>query len=366
MALTRPDHYPQLDALRALAVSAVACHHWVPAIPPTLQLGASVQLFFVLSGFLITGILLDAKSQARAAGGGLRTVLLMFYIRRSLRIFPLYYLVLLAAVVANIPPVRESWPWHFAYATNYYCVHTGTWPGALSHFWSLAVEEQFYLVWPLVVLFVPDRRLSLVFAAFIVTGPLFRWFGDHTGLNAEQKWYLATPGSFDSLGLGALLAYYRRHDLPGWAARIRWSSPWTAVILLGAFVPIAFSSAGWTHFGFLSLTIASGVFACVINAAVNRIPGPAGRMLEWRPLVYLGTISYGVYVLHNFSFSLWVKMTRHFPGLPRGQAAWLVFAALTTVAGAMALWHGFERPINRQKRRFPYVDSAQPMKPAGP
>src|SRR5262249_20351356 len=114
-------HLPQLDGLRALAVLAVVAHHTMPGVRDQLDPGpAGVRLFFVLSGFLSTGILLRARADAEAAGGGFARVLGAFYARRFLRIFPVYYAALLAAAVLGLPLVRESLPWHLTYLSNHY------------------------------------------------------------------------------------------------------------------------------------------------------------------------------------------------------------------------------------------------------
>ena len=146
----------QLDALRGIAVAAVAYSHW---IAPRYQFGirwgtAGVTLFFVLSGYLISGILLDCRTQSDRP-----FALRSFYARRFLRIFPLYDLVLLILFAVNLPPVRQTIFWHLTYLSNFYFLHHGGWHGPISIFWTLAVEEQFYLFWPAILLFVPNRAV---------------------------------------------------------------------------------------------------------------------------------------------------------------------------------------------------------------
>lgn len=148
-----PAYMPHLDGLRAFAVGLVIYSHWMPGhYQFKLPWGsAGVQLFFVLSGFLITGILLRCRTSVARL-----SALRAFYVRRILRIFPLFYCVLLLAYVLNIEPVRETVFWHLPYLSNFYFFSIGRWDGDISHFWSLAVEEQFYLFWPAIVMFVPD------------------------------------------------------------------------------------------------------------------------------------------------------------------------------------------------------------------
>ena len=138
---------PQLDGLRAVAVAAVAWSHWERDYQAGIPFGAGVHLFFVLSGFLITRILLDVR-QASDRGAAIRA----FYIRRALRIFPAFYVTLLLAWIAGVPLVRESLAWHATYLSNVWIFQMDQWPGSISHLWSLAVEEQFYLAWPFLIL----------------------------------------------------------------------------------------------------------------------------------------------------------------------------------------------------------------------
>jgi peptidoglycan/LPS O-acetylase OafA/YrhL len=158
---------PELDSLRAFAVLAVVWSH-----SSNINIGISgfqgVLLFFVISGFLITGILLNA----RAAEASPWSVLYAFYARRFLRIFPIYYAVLFVALAVGFPSVRDAIGWHLAYLSNWYFAYQGF--DKVSHLWSLAVEEQFYLVWPWLVLLVPSAALPWIIGATILVGPISR------------------------------------------------------------------------------------------------------------------------------------------------------------------------------------------------
>ena len=136
---------PELDGLRAFAFAAVAVHHWRPR-HFDFPLVSGVHLFFVLSGFLITGILLDARTRNEtSASQGVLPTLRAFYVRRFLRIFPLYYAALAIATWFDVAGLRQSWPWHASYLSNYQIFLKNDWIGLVGHFWTLAVEEQFYL-----------------------------------------------------------------------------------------------------------------------------------------------------------------------------------------------------------------------------
>ena len=169
----------QLDGLRCFAVFSVLVAHFCHDLPGIGRAGPwggllGVRLFFVLSGFLITQILLRERDAMRAAGVGVWTAIRPFYARRFLRIFPLYYGVLLVATALAVYPVRESLPWHLAYASNFYMAREGTWVPTVAHFWTLAMEEQFYLLWPWVVLLVRPASLPRIAIALAALAPAFR------------------------------------------------------------------------------------------------------------------------------------------------------------------------------------------------
>src|ERR1700751_1592145 len=194
----------QLDSLRALSVTGVLIDHfWPTRILDFVDLGhIGVCLFFVLSGYLITGILLRFRSSIEGGRSDVATALRRFYIRRFLRIFPPYYALLTLMVVTKFPDVRNTLWWHAGYASNFLFALQGSWtPWVTSHFWSLSVEEQFYLVWPFLILLIPRSRLVAVVIAIIVSSPLFRLIALLAGTN-DVTLYVATPASLDALGPG--------------------------------------------------------------------------------------------------------------------------------------------------------------------
>ena len=194
-------HYmPQLDGLRAFAVGAVLIRHFfyperIGGVDFALL---AVWLFFVLSGFLITGILLRSRDQVEYHGHQRYLELRQFYIRRFLRIFPLYYLVLSIAALLDLSDVRDTIFWHLAYASNYLFAIQGQYGSVTGHLWSLAVEEQFYLLWPALILFAPRRFLLKVIITAIAVGPTFRLFGHFLDFNWVTR-YAVSPACLDSL-----------------------------------------------------------------------------------------------------------------------------------------------------------------------
>ena len=372
---------PQLDALRAFAVLGVLASHFcrgTPALAPAGHLG--VRLFFVLSGFLITGILLRCRTlvdDGQDAGFTLRR----FYARRALRIAPLYYAVLLVTWLAGVPETRAALWWHVAYLSNAYFTLTGAWQGPLSHLWSLAVEEQFYLVWPALVLWVPRQRLRHAVIAVAAVGPLYRAVGELAGLPIMALWTMPFV-ALDAFGLGALLALHEDESRvgvgaaggsgPGDAQGARSRFPhwlwWATTMSLPA---LLWCLGGWTSrpapllwvmdHGLAEL-MWTAVFGALVLGAARGFRGWPGRVLTWPPLAYVGRVSYGVYVIHLF-VPLFVPRALAAVGLeyPTGEGLQFVYLTGASVALAALSWSLYERPINALKRRLPYAArAAQP------
>lgn len=204
-------YMPQLDALRAFAVGAVLIHHFWNAENLPLGLGKipwgflGVRLFFVISGFLITGILVRSRDDSKALNQSRWFAVRQFYARRFLRIFPLYYFVIALTMILNVPPAREIFVWLVTYTFNIQLSMQGWFPENFAHFWTLSVEEQFYIFWPWLVLFAPRKRLIPVICVVISLGPLYRLYAVANELN-EVATYCLTFSALDTLGLGSLLA----------------------------------------------------------------------------------------------------------------------------------------------------------------
>jgi peptidoglycan/LPS O-acetylase OafA/YrhL len=296
---------PALDGLRGIAILLVLAHGFDVVqtrsgpghgIDIALDLGwIGVQLFFVLSGFLITGILLDT----RTARGYYKS----FLIRRVLRIFPLYYGVLFVAyaIVPHVAAVpaghgdHQIWLW--TYLENF-AAPLGRSEPAFPHFWSLAVEEQFYIVWPIVVYLVGRRGVlvvGVVLAAIAIGARVY--VRSHYGPMAA---YMFTPCRMDALAIGALAAAIVRGErLRSVIAHHRATLMFaigSAVVLAGAIVGHLLREGETMQTGGYTL-IALG-FALVLVAALPQRRLPA-RVLGWRPLRTIGLYSYGMYVFHS-------------------------------------------------------------------
>jgi peptidoglycan/LPS O-acetylase OafA/YrhL len=345
--LTPATRLTALDGLRAIAVTLVIADHSLAlgakdhqAFEPFHPGSFGVRLFFVLSGYLITAILIHARTDAEAAGWPLRRVLLAFYVRRSLRIFPVAYLCILVAWLIGDSSVTRHWAWYLTYTQNILIAEVG-WRGQLTHFWSLAVEEQFYLLWPVMALWLPRRfAVPVLVFGFLAVGAA------RAALAARGEWidaYVLLWTRGDALAFGGLLAL-----LPG--MRVVYLLASGAVLVgFGAIVESA-THALVSEWGLILIS------AALIVATLN---GRAGWILRWRPLVYLGTISYGIYIWHTMADLPVLQIERALNvslGWP-DELGWAQFAYRTAASVAIASlsWFVLEKPINDLKTRVPYV-----------
>lgn len=360
-------YMPQLDSLRAFAVLAVLLSHFVPEVNRYAQIGGwGVRLFFVLSGFLITGILLRGKQMVETGEQTTPGLLRSFYARRFLRLFPLLLATLTVTAVLDLGPVRETFFWHVTYLSNIYFALRGEWNGSVSHLWSLAVEEQFYLLWPWFILLLPRKRLIPGVLLLIASGPVFRLVAYRMGLWQDAIWILPFA-CVDTLGAGALLAIFcYRSGLTAVArSRLRTASLWAGGLLLIFLVTLRHRSiGGWIGYPLMDIALALLGTWLVAGAAVG-FSGPAGKLLESKPLVYIGTISYGIYVNHLFLPEFTDRFSEKF-GLPQLGSLWsgepfmlntatyAIALTLLSILTAALTWRFFERPINGLKRYFGY------------
>lgn len=353
-------YMPQLDGIRALAAGTVIIEHWwawlgtpVPYLFDFLGIAYwGVECFFVLSGFLITLILLDIKGK----NPPLRSGLWRFYARRALRIFPPYYATIIVGA-ALMPPMREVIYWHALYLSDVYPLwHAGQWPPAAGHFWSLAVEEQFYLVWPFVVLALPVPMLKRVALGLCVLAPLSRYALWHA-VGVEQLIIYTSPTSaLDLLGFGAFLACLSSEK------KLSKYSAFTERLKVAGFIallayPFLFLYLRETVlFAAIDRTLLALVFGAFIAFAANGYDGLLGKTLTSSPLLWLGTVSYGLYIYHPFVPYLYRYFRRVFGLMHSSYFAasyvQLPIMALILFALTAASYYLLERPIRAWRRYF--------------
>ena len=337
-------HLPHLDSLRALAIGLVLIEHWGgPLARAWFPIGGGdlgVNLFFVLSGFLITSILLEQKAAAPVAP---RAILRRFYLRRLFRLAPALFLTLLVGAALNLGDLREDWWWHALHLSNLYTILGGE----KTVFWSLAVEENFYLLWPLLLLAVPQARLRATLLGLIGLGLLWKLFAWSQGWPLLLA-NLLLPGNLETLGTGCLLAcltcqdgrplqfgWYRGRVALGFAA-IAWSG-----LLLAILSWLALGKPSQVRFLSNDLLTAPIMGWLVLHAGMGW-RGLAGRVADLAPLRQLGRISYGVYLVHTYQAD---ALTALFGPLPYPVLAVLV--PVVTFAWCAASWRWLEQPMQR-------------------
>lgn len=348
-------HLPGLDGMRALAVLAVVWHHSHPGygwLPMSTKGFLGVDAFFVLSGLLITSLLL----RERAIHGSI--ALGSFYARRALRIFPLYYALLAAlalyfATVGQASPQRAPFlaalPWHATYLSNW--VPTDSF---MAITWSLSTEEQFYLLWPPLLAWLGWGALPLLLGFLALNqalnfGLLDGWLAAH-GLAWQSLDIL--QATFTPILLGVLAAFALAH--PRARARLaQWLTPgrlWLLALALLAVLNWPGSVRGAPRLA-LHLLVALLLAGLVLQPTHRLV-----RWLEWRPLVYLGTVSYGVYLLHKPGLDLARRVLQR-AGTDSPLALFALGLGLSVLLAGLS-YRYFESPLLRLKDRFRGGDAA--------
>ena len=374
---------PALDGVRGIAILLVVIYHFYVFAPITRDVGDNrpsldaavmrvmetgwmgVDLFFVLSGFLITGILLEAKGHT----GYVRN----FYARRVLRIFPVYYGFLFVLIVLlpliphfagndDLAELRHYQGWYWSYLLNFWMsFDPGTQGGDFrnAHLWSLSVEEQFYLVWPAIVLLLNRRRLVAcaiaAFAGAIVFRIIIRW------LVNEEAAYFLTPSRMDAFAAGALVALIPAADLHRFA---RYAMP--AAAAAAAALAVMFVAMRGLHpydlpvqiFGFSCIAVMFGALLLLVRSSGRR--ASANAWLSSRPLTFFGKYSYAMYVVHIqlvvAANAVLIDADLRPPTLAGfevpGRLLYSAGLTAATAAVAFASWHLYERHFLKLKDRF--------------
>lgn len=257
-----------------------------------------VDIFFVISGFLITGILLSEREKVNVDYVTRTRVLRNFVVRRALRIFPIYYLSLAIfwfLQYCEHYQLREHLIYYVTYTSNILFFKQQAWDGYLAPLWSLAVEEQFYLVWPLLMIFMPDRHILKVIIISILIGLVFPY------VVPSEMTKVLTPACFSSLGLGALLAWLQVNKK---ALLLQYRTYLPLALLPGIVILISPASHEVTMAIRVIVSILTfiGIMYCLDYY-------PSNRVLDWlltrRQLIFIGKISYGIYLYHNIISIVW-------------------------------------------------------------
>lgn len=367
--MTPPRHIPALDGLRALAILLViphntylfgSIHGWLIPFAWLANAGwVGVQLFFALSGFLITRNLLESR--------GAENYYSAFFGRRILRIFPLYFLVLifflllLPQFVDLSPDVRGSYAnqvWLWLFLSNWAAPfgHEVYW---FPHFWSLAVEEQFYFIWPAVIALTPTRRLAPVCIGLMLVALIIRVAMLKGGAPPDAI-YMFTVCRMDALACGALaavlagmprvMAFVSQH-----ATRLLIG----AVLLMLAFVKVT-DSYSYLNSGCLTIgqTVLAVGLTTILLAMVPGSPNPFARRVEWllrrAPLRSVGKVSYAMYIFHMpLAILVGIPAKPYLKQLGIGYPVWYaLWITLCSYLVAVASYHLYEKHFLRAKRFF--------------
>lgn len=322
---------PQLDGLRAFAVLGVLLTHFADAG----VLGYfGVRLFFVLSGFLITGLLLESRKAIEAGISTPRRQLARFYTRRMLRLYPPLLVFIGLCLVFDLGGMRYDWPWHASYLSNLFLTtHPGYHPYPVFLLWTLSIEEQFYLLWPLFILFTPRRYLVRGCVAAVCAGVAWRALAWGLGFDGVGVVYSPVNG-LNTLGMGALVAV-----LPNDAAeRLRWYGRNVGPWLLLPVIALSVVRPG-TGVDDIFMDVACAlVFVWIVRDAAAGFKGATGRILSFPVVRYIGRISYGVYLYHLFAIPLLRPVN-----ISAARGFWLRSAV--AIALASLSWFVLEQPV---------------------
>jgi peptidoglycan/LPS O-acetylase OafA/YrhL len=364
-----------LDGVRGMAILMVMLFHLLILQGTTRLDGViayicgygwlGVELFFVLSGYLITGILYDAKGEAHYFRN--------FYARRTLRIFPLYYAVLFLVLVIlphmhlrmfdQMQSAAGHGAWFWLYLSNFYAAYLGAWvSGILDPTWSLAVEEQFYLCWPLIVLLCSRRTLVKVSLAAILLAPMSRALLMHAGWTFMNV-YPLTTSHLDGLGLGALIALVARG--PRGLTPLVKMTMWAMLAVAAAGVGLSMFDEQlpsiintWSQTSFVALF--GGIIVLAVATPAGWRGGVVTRLFTLRSLRFLGKYSYALYLFHLPVEKLVRKTVFDPQAFPRlwgsqlpGQISFWACSIGLALIPAVLSWNLFEKHFLKLKRYFP-------------
>lgn len=347
-------YYKNLDGVRAIAALMIMVFHFFGGIVPnstTLKFltkisifgQTGVTLFFVLSGFLITRILLESK--------GSHNYFKNFYLRRALRIFPLYYLFLFLyyyLVPYFIGPQEPDFSnkiYYFTYLQNF--AETFNWNvNGPEHFWSLAVEEHFYLFWPFIVYLFSNKNLTKIIIGIVIGAMLLRTFMINNGYEV----FYFTFTRFDSLAIGAFLAILEQQNFLQ-----EKNSKLFLFLLIGLFVPTV---AMWIFFTgeankyiqiFKFLFLSSIYFSIIAYLLCIKGDSPLNKILKTKFFSYTGKISYGLYVYHPLVYSI----CKRFLDSRYIEVNFFIRIIFTYLIAALS-YHFFESSFLKMKKYFEY------------
>jgi len=313
-------------------------------LPDWIHLGATgVRLFLVLSGYFITASLRRDRDRIEAGSSSAGTAIRAFYWRRFLRIFPAYAAFATIALILNLGTIRQNWAWVFTGTVNWLIAWQNEWPLTISHFWSICVQEQFYLLWPLLILFLPRKWMMQIIIAVALAGVAFRIGCVIFSVTVIARWVLPF-GSLDSLAAGAALGWYGGQLRPSRAG-------WLIATICLSMLALA---AIWRDGDPTRLTsvmvepLEAGAFVVLVARTAAGFGGWVARFLTLPALVFAGRISYGLYIYHvlvAMLFQRWLPQPVQW--LLAVPSVRLIVLGTSTMLVAALSWRILEQPVNR-------------------
>jgi peptidoglycan/LPS O-acetylase OafA/YrhL len=352
-------YQPQFDGLRALAVITVVVDHFAADIrnfplPDWIHLGPiGVRLFLVLSGYFITGSLMRTRAKLDKGQKNLGSAFAEFYRRRFLRILPSYGLFVAVCLALGLGVAREHFIWLLTFSVNLLIAWTNQWPPAMSHLWSICVQEQFYLVWPGVIFLLPRRWIFRAIIGCALAGVVFRMGCVLFSVPLLARWVLPF-GSLDAIGAGAVLAWGGER----WEQALRPRRPSTQLLAGIVCVSMLLTAAVLRNSDptrmasvFVEPLEALALVWIVAYTSAGFTGWPKWFLTRW-PLLYAGRISYGIYIYHilvAICMDQWLPRPWHW--LVEVPVMRIITLSAATMALAAVSWEFFEQPINRLRRR---------------
>jgi peptidoglycan/LPS O-acetylase OafA/YrhL len=345
------NYQPQLDGLRGVAILMVFFHHASIRLPTFWDWGQfGVRIFFVLSGYLITLSLWKLRESHERDGQSWNQAMGLFHEKRAYRLLPAFWFALAAGALLGMEDVTRDWIYHVFFLSNFRFVELGYWPGATAHFWSLAVQEQFYLLWPFVIFFLPRRWLPLALGLLVFVAWSYR--AGAYALNWDPYWrWIMLPASLDAFAIGAFLAWWKRSGrelprLPGGSGGVLLAVGVVAVWYLGRWIRLL-----QPHPALAALPeILEGLIAAyLILGSLAGWKGPLGRLLEANWLMGLGRISYGIFIYHLFVMVLALPLFTELGFGPKQNVfVWSLGTLLLTIIVSIASYYWLEQPAMKK------------------
>lgn len=357
------QYFRQLDGFRFFAILSVMLAHFIPTgFISRLPLGFGVLFFFVLSSFLITRILLTAKDNNQRNSKTNAHSFKQFYIRRSLRIFPIYYLLLIFLYLINLYPCRDIFPWLISYTVNLFISYGSdiSIAGSFTHLWSLAIEEQFYLIFPIFIFTINDKYILKFLISIIFLG----FFGRMTlyifnPLNIAL-WNFHSVSALDSLGVGGILGYLSLYKI-SLLKQIIGNKILFSISILSFLLVMIFSYS--IYDSSLKYNFCSGIlmrflfnilsFWILGWSIVFGYKGILKLILENKYVLYFGKISYGLYLYHFFVQHIGNMIFDKYNMLFSIEFKALIFMVFSVVIASLS-WFLIESPVNKLKNNFAY------------